>query len=461
MNQSYKINYFGLPYWSIPILSFILFAILLAVYTDLQYYNVFATGLSIAILLSLLGELNNDIAIRGIISFIYSLQLLLGPALSYTYLDTIDYYHLPIPEENYFTYAIPGIIALVLGLYLPVYKGRKDTPQLLSSLEIYLKHKENAALILIVIGFITSFLRSLAPGGLAFFFFLLSNLKFIGVFYLFYSDSKKKLILSFIVFGMLALDAIAGAMFHDLILWITFAILLITVKKKYSFFIKSIVTVLGLFLLFLVQSVKGEYRNALWYGEVPIENKTNYFQSLIEKRLEDPDLLFSELSINGFIYRINQGWIVGHILYYTPEVEPYAEGETIFKGISASLLPRFLNPEKYVAGGTEYFERFSGLTLTEGTSMNISPLGEFYANFGKYGGILFMFLFGLLFNFGIVAIYYFAKTYPSLILWIPLIFLQVVKAETDFTTVFNHLVKAAFITWLLYWSFQKFFGIRL
>ncbi|TXK46974.1 hypothetical protein FVR03_10160 [Pontibacter qinzhouensis] len=411
-------------------------------------------------LINLLEELDREIAIRGLIAFMYAFQLLLGPILSFKYLPNWDYYSIPVTEDEYFSFAIPAIIALIIGLYFPLFKG-KFSFGLLSATKTYLADKEKVALILIGIGLVSSYLVKIVPGGLAFFFFLLKNLKFIGVFYLFYSKSNKKTTLFILVFGLLAINAITSSMFHDLILWTMFVGMLFTLTKKIPFFIKLSAAAAGFFVLFLVQSVKGEYRNALWFGSIPSGQETEYFQSLIEERISDMTTLFSDKSINGFIYRINQGWIVGNVLYNVPTWEPYANGETIVDGISASILPRFLNPDKYVAGGKEYFTRFSGLVLSSGTSMNISPLGEAYANFGSSGGALFMFAFGMIFNFILASIYKFSKFYPSLILWLPLIFLQVVKAETDFTTVFNHLVKACFITWILYKSFPRFLKLKL
>ena len=44
-----------------------------------------------------------------------------------------------------------------------------------------------------------------------------------------------------------------------------------------------------------------------------------------------------------------------------------------------------------------------------------------------------------------------SKKYPTLILWIPILFFQVMKAETDFATVFNYLTKAAIITFLAFY----------
>lgn len=179
------------------------------------------------------------------------------------------------------------------------------------------------------------------------------------------------------------------------------------------------------------------------------------------ENIEDPSYIFSDVNIKATITRINQGWIIARIMNHTPAIEPFAKGETILEGLEATLLPRIIAPNKAKAGGHENFERFTGKELLKGTSMGLSPLGEAYANFGVEGGILFMFFFGLFFNFFLAQIYNFSYRYPTLILWIPLMFLYVVRAESDFVVVMNYLIKSSVIVWLFYWGFRKFLGIQL
>ncbi len=93
--------------------------------------------------------------------------------------------------------------------------------------------------------------------------------------------------------------------------------------------------------------------------------------------------------------------------------------------------------------------------------MNLSLVGEGYANFGAGGGIAFMFVVGLFYNWGLALIFRLARKYPSLIFWIPLIFLQVIKAETDLITVLNHLVKASIVTAGVFWGFRRILGIPI
>ncbi|GAB3531533.1 hypothetical protein GCM10027443_13930 [Pontibacter brevis] len=421
-------------------------------------YNDYSISITFFTLLLFIYNSKHSIAIKELIALIYTSQLLLGPVLSYIFLE-FDYYRQPVEQETYFSFAVPAIVFFIMGIFFPLSSAKRKVISL-NLIKAELQGKERTAYILIVIGFVSGFAKYFVPGGLAFFVFLLSNLKYIGALYLYFTNSAtKSFVLAFIV-GLLFLDAVASSMFHDFFLWLTFIVLFLAYVRKYNFFIKLSAIFMGFIFLFAIQAVKGEYRSAIWYGG-QVEDNTGYFTSLIDAQLNSEAGLFSDNNIKRFIYRINQGWIVAHTMNHTPAVEPFADGETIVRGVTSTVLPRFLNTDKYVAGGKEYFERFSGLVLVGSTSMNLSSLGEAYANFGVGGGIIFMFFFGLIINFSFHSIMTIAQTRPTVILWLPLIFLQVVKAETDFTTVFNHLVKAAFVTWLLYWSFQKFFKIRL
>ena len=80
-----------------------------------------------------------------------------------------------------------------------------------------------------------------------------------------------------------------------------------------------------------------------------------------------------------------------------PSQTPFARGETIRNALVASVFPRFLYPDKPIAGGRENMENYAGISLNENTSMDISQVGEAYANFGEMGGIIMMFVLGLFF----------------------------------------------------------------
>jgi hypothetical protein len=80
--------------------------------------------------------------------------------------------------------------------------------------------------------------------------------------------------------------------------------------------------------------------------------------------------------------RLNQNTLVGAAVSYLSQPSDYARGETIWDAV-LGLVPRVLWPSKPVAAGSGgLVARFTGLTFSEGTSVGIGQVLEFYANYG-------------------------------------------------------------------------------
>jgi hypothetical protein len=73
----------------------------------------------------------------------------------------------------------------------------------------------------------------------------------------------------------------------------------------------------------------------------------------------------------------------------------------------------------------------------------LSLLGEGYANYGRNGAFVFLFLVGISISAVHRALMTFIFYHPSFIFWLPLVFLHAIKAETDLTEVINHIVKSS------------------
>jgi hypothetical protein len=146
---------------------------------------------------------------------------------------------------------------------------------------------------------------------------------------------------------------------------------------------------------------------------------------------------------------------------YVPYNQPFADGETIENAFTASLLPRFIAESKSTAGGRENMFRFTGIELQQGTSMNISIIGEAYANYGRTGGMVFMLFIGLVFSFILRFILLKSQENSTLLLWIPFLFLQVIKAETDLITTLNYVVKASIAMFIVFWSFRYILKVEI
>jgi len=428
--------------------------------STLTFYSSMGVALFIFFSLKFFFELGKTIEIRDLIITIALLQWIIGPLLKY-YLSPDDiFYYMAVPEEEYISFAFPASLFFIIGLYFPGLYKRLDSDYHIKMTHQLLKKYPNIDLILVGVGVIAGIAEDFVPISIRFFVFLLGGARFVGLFFLVLNDRKFKWQIFVAVLFWLFIETVRDAIFHELLLWLIFLFIILAflyrfrTKQKLFFLIPLIV------LAVLIQSLKFYFRAELG-SYVGSFDRAGLFTEMVTKELQSGDKTFSYGNFDAAIDRINQGWIVARIMRYTPYYEPFANGETIVDGIEASLVPRFLNPNKAQAGGRDNFERFTGKKLSDNTSMGLSPLGEAYANFGINGGIFFMFMLGLFYNFYMFILLRMTSRFPSLILWLPLLFLQVVKAETDFVVVLNHLVKATVVVGLIIFSIRKFTLIKI
>ena len=435
---------FSTKYFITLILSFIV--IFVFTLGRIEWYECLSVAICITQVLKFIDDLGKNISIKNTIAFIATLQWLLGPVLGYYYNDLIYFnYRMSIPKEVYFGYVLPATILFLVGLYSN--KEKRVNMQFLRSLNIDYFRKGS---FFIIFGFFARFIP------IAFLSYLLSGLMFVGVFYMFASTNKTKYYWIAFVFGNLIIYSIGSGFFHELLLWGSFFLMIyfLAYPKKYIVRLLIILTAFG--FAYLIQLAKSDYRELLWSGQLEQSSKIGAFIATIDKKVNAPDDM-AETQFGNIIVRLNQGWIIAKVMDNIPSREPFAEGATVKNAIIASIFPRIVNPNKAIAGGHSNMQRFAGVDLNAGTSMDISQVGEAYANFGTTGGIIFMLLLGLFFNWIIKFITRWSNNYPDLIFWIPLIFLQVVKAETSLVTVLNHLTKALLVTWFFFSPWGTFF----
>ncbi len=433
--------------------AFIIYAL-----TDLEFASAIGLGFFIFFSLKFFFELGYLIEVRDVIILIALLQWIIGPILSYRIVKDDIFYGMEIPESEYMAFVLPASIAFIFGLYLPLWQSKIRTTDILDKIRELLYKYRNLDLILIGIGTVSALLEDFMPQSLRFAFYLTANVRFVGLFFLILNTRKYKWGIFGLVIGWFFITTLKDAMFHDLILWMGFLSMVLAFIFKPSIMQKSIILVVLFFGVFMIQSVKHEFRKLK--TEI-VDSDAQVFSELVTDRLSNSVLLFHEENLKATVTRINQGWIIAAIMNYTPRMTPFADGETIKEALFASFLPRFLAPNKVKAGGQENFMRFTGRYLREGTSMNLSILGEGYANFGIFGGGIFIFLVGAFYNFFYNYILQRTSINPTLLFWIPLLFLQVVKAEGDFAISLNHLVKSTIVVAGLFWAIPYFFKVKL
>jgi hypothetical protein len=236
------------------------------------------------------------------------------------------------------------------------------------------------------------------------------------------------------------------------------SLMLILLGKKIQLSRKLFFAVAGIFLIAVIQSIKVEYRKRNWtegVGADPV-----YFAQLVTERITNPSALFDPDKLFFLAVRLNQGWLIAVTMDRVPKNYSFANGETIWQSVAASIVPRFLWPDKPETGGHSNIKRFWGIDLRS-VSMNLGPIGEAYANFDRMGGIIYMFFYGLFLNFILSVVLKLADRRPTLVLWLPVLFLYAVVVEGDLLMVMNWLLKGAFFTWLVFSIFRNFFRIEL
>ncbi|CAM3475198.1 hypothetical protein [Aequorivita lipolytica] len=390
-----------------------------------------------------LTALGHRVPILELLLLIAGMQWIIGPIIEYQNTFTHFKYHMYIPEDIYVGYVVPAYLVLALAMFYGIYKEPK-----LNIDEGLFQRYSSAGVYILLLGIAFGLLKRIMPDSLSFVFYLLENFKYVGALILLFSDKRWHRYLFYAAILFLFIESIRSALFHDFILWSTFFFMFWAYKVKPAIRTTLIIMVSGFLLATGIQLVKADFRTLVWNGYSG--NKLELFFDILTRKIsggftEDKEEQ-GEMNV-----RLNQGWIISAIMKYTPEKEPYAYGETVVDAVYASILPRFLIPGKEEAGGVENFEKFTGLYLSSGTSMGMSVVGEAYANYGVFGGIVFMAIFGVVLILFWRLILKWVVREPLILFFIPLFWLQVVKAETELVVVLNHMVKSLLLVFLFFW----------
>ena len=369
--------------------------------------------------------------------------------------------YMPIDSDDYLSFADPAVIAMIIGIRLPIIKLKiNKTPELyIENVKRRLAKDPYIGLYLIAIGTVSGLLDFLSPTDLKQVFKLLDDLTYVGVFYVIYSPGKYK---RYIVPGVIALmvgQTVATGMFGEFIYILACSLVLMLLGKRISFRGKLLYCTAGIFLIIIFQSIKMEYRERAWHQEGG-GGDVVYYGQLIASRIINPSELLDPNKLFFISVRMNQGWLVAVTMNRVPERYSYSYGETIWTSVAATIVPRVLWPDKPDVGGSSNLKRFWGFNIV-GYSMNLGSLGEAYANLDKLGGAVFMFFYGLFFSFMMAGILRISEKRPTLILWFPFLFFYSISVETDLLTTMGALIKGIFFTWIIYKFFDIAFRIEL
>ena len=228
--------------------------------------------------------------------------------------------------------------------------------------------------------------------------------------------------------------------------------------RKAKLWKKVLIFLIGVCVLVLIQSVKPAYRTLTWNKNYE-GDKGMLFITLIADKIQNPKFNSADDFFQIYI-RANQGYNVALVMRRFPKQHPFDEGGNLATSLAASIVPRFLWPDKPEAGGKFNMYYYAGMTIV-GWSTNVGPLGEAYGSFGKDGAIFFMILLGAFIRWAYKRVFSISRKVPLLIFWIPVLFYQVTyAAETDTLQILNSLFKSTFLVWILYRLAPQLFGME-
>jgi hypothetical protein len=407
------------------------------------------------------------------ISLFYVFTCLVMPVVGYKYynydnqLAKLFRRFMQVPEQDYFGYALPALILFSFILSFPLNnKKYEDSGEFLfqhiERIREYLKKNPNLGATIIIVGAAELLFGGIFPGSLRFFFDIFFFSSFSGLLMVYLGDNKKYktiLIPTFVL--LLLVKALESSMF-TVIAYMSIAMasfFLIGNKtgilKKIAFFI------IGCFFLLVLQNSKVAYRKII-RNSGSNSAQLSTFIDIVQQQFFISENFFQVNEFYPVFIRLNQGFNVSQVMKRIPSAQDFDGGTMIQKSILASITPRFLWPDKPMAGGHFNMKYYAGITIVFGTySTNVGPLGEAYGAYGVFGGILAMMILAFYIRIAYFRVWRISLKYPIMILWLPVIFYQTTySAENDILQILNSTIKSAFFLWLVSKVQPKWFGLK-
>jgi hypothetical protein len=427
------------------VIYFFLFFILGYIFLGDVYFAT-AIGISGYFLMQLILESTRVFAFREWALFLYAVNYLFSPAITYQFDQALLTYPMKIPAAEYFAIAIPGFLSLYAGMYF--FKTRIFCPQL-DKVKRDARNNESLLVNFVVVGLIFRLFGSIFPSEITFFIYMLSTIRFVGAFSLFSINPQRHwkwvavVLLLELYFGALA------AMYHDAVMWILFFALYYVYSSKPSMAVRLIgLTGCVLFVLF-IQVLKGTYRS-----KVAQTGKSD-FGLVLETSSDVSGDIGAESNILGTLNRGNQAWIFASTMDRMDRVGDFQEFYILGIYIETAILPRFLAPNKLKSGEKKIFNTFSGHKINSKTSMGLGIFADGYIAFGYWGVLFFAFGLGLLFSITFKIVESWSKLSEFYILMVLPLLNYAVRPDCETQATINHVVKGVLVMAILV-SLTKF-----
>lgn len=395
----------------------------------------------------------NEISFLLLISNLAIFQWLIGPLVYYSNFNpgqVLEITQMQVGFDEYFAYAWPATALLIIGLQL-------FKPNLSVDLSIFKITDSKRFKFFIIVGLFFNIISIFSPLSLRFVSKILTYLVYVGLLGLLLKEKKTKNDFLWVcgVSMFVVYSAFRSAMFGELIFLILLFVLTLFYVNKTSTKRKLILGISVILLGTSIQLVKMPLRELNRKGSTStLQNLTTLYNSdLLTK-----ENLFSDAFRAYTVARFNNGAVISYVINRVPNIIPYANGNTISSAIIGSFIPRLIWPSKETSGTAMYL-KYTGLP-SEGASYGISQLGEGYANFGKRGGILYMFLLGLTMSVLLRRIVKYINKNPNYFYFLPIIFLHGVKVETELNRSLGFMLRFIIVLYILNFILKKISGNR-
>jgi hypothetical protein len=415
---------------------------------DLSMWPALGLGLTFLVAGHMCMTSGRHVAFPDLVALASCLQWVVAPWLASLYPPGLPVFRMALPLDEYLRYAVPATAALYIGMCLPVHAAltgrRNERP-----LEPLSKPMQTALDMIIVLGLIVDAYEQSVPVQWAFLAYLIASFRFFGALGWMVTRAPGWWIrVAIVLFELVAIQT-AGGFFYLVIHWSGYFLLVYAFMRGWRWQLAPVL-LFGLLSLGLLQDVKPTFRASLAEHEIsgPIQSVAKLV-SLMWSRLQGEEAFHSDFG-DGLV-RFNQGWIIARVMTHVPKEEPYAHGQTLVDAAVFSIVPRFLVPSKQEGASSELFEQYTGVTLNLGTKMGLGLIGELYANFSFWGGILATFIYGTL--VGYLFLLFAARASINPLWWAAAATILLPSVEPGFNVedILNHVVKAA-VVFVIVWK---------
>lgn len=310
-----------------------------------------------------------------LMSFAYFINYTLGASISYHYspwVPPFDVYAMQIDSDSYFECVLPFMFILVIF--------EKLTSDLVDKLNAKPRDFSNQTNLIILIAVAAGAIMKVAPSGLSFYLYLTSLWGTIQ----YLLSPKKDRPFYFDIWFWLAFfwplyNSLTTGMFYDLIILGVLLMGRLINRERRQLINAIILLLIGIQGAIIIQKVKPLIRSR---QEITWETG----KTLVK---ESFDYTEESSAMATITVRLNQGYLLSHFLKtHQPNDDLHERGEYLEKLLVSIMLPRFLVPDKLMAGDRKYFEKHTRLQLVRNTSMGLGLIAESSIDFGPGWGLL-------------------------------------------------------------------------